>query len=223
MSLITEGQHGLKAHSDGPIPVQTRSERFTSFVHGDFPEVQGYEIEWKLTPLDRIRDLIDDDLDGSGYTIEGGDGLVVEWIARDDARIGSAGIPEERAAANAWSTFEQALSITIPAGATGEYSIVRTGFGAAPKAGHVVVTAESGSSAIVILESTGPGRFSENVEIVVADGAELTFVSLQEWDDDAVHLASHFAAVGREREAQALRRDARRLRRPGQPIGPPAR
>ncbi len=197
MSLITEGQHGLKAHSDGPIPVQTRSERFTSFVHDDFPEVQGYEIEWKLTPLDRIRDLLDDGLHGSDYPIEGGDGLRIEWIGREDSRIGSAGIPEERAAANAWSSFEKALSITVPAGTTGEHTIVRAAMGTAPRAGHVVVTAESGSNVILILESNGDGRYSENVEIVVADDAELTFVSLQEWAGDAVHLASHFATIGR--------------------------
>jgi Fe-S cluster assembly protein SufD len=198
MSLITEGQHGLKAHSDGPIPVQTRSERFTSVHHAEFPEVQGYEIEWKLTPIDRIRDLIDDALDGSEYPVEGGDGLQIEWIGRDDARIGSAGIPEDRAAANAWSSFEKALSITIPADAAGEYSMVRSGLGGGPRAGHVVITAEPGSKAILILESTGPARFSENVEIVVGDGAELTLVSLQDWADDAVHLSSQFAAIGRD-------------------------
>jgi len=38
---------------------------------------------------------------------------------------------------------------------------------------------------------------TENLEIVVGDDAELTVVSLQEWDDDAIHLASHFAIIGR--------------------------
>jgi Fe-S cluster assembly protein SufD len=198
MSLITEGQHGLKAHSDGPIPVQTRSERFKSTKHDEFAKVEGYESEWKLTPLDRIRDLLDDELDGSPFEVVGGEELSLDWVGRDDPRIGSAGIPEERAAANAWSSFEQALAITIPAGAEGEYSLVRRGFGPKPRAAHVVITAQAGSKAILILESTGNARLSENVEIVVEAGAELTFVSLQDWDDAAVHLASQFASVGRD-------------------------
>jgi Fe-S cluster assembly protein SufD len=207
MSLLTEGQHGLKAHSDGPSgdsrqastsPVQTRSERFTSVNHDDFPEVQGFEVDWKLTPVDRVRDLIDGELDGSAYTIEGGEGLPIAWVGRDDVRIGSAGIPEDRAAANAWSSFEQALAVTVPADASGEFTIVRSGLGDQPRAGHLVITAEPGSKALLILESTGPARFVENIEIVVGDGAELTVVSLQEWDDDAVHLASQFATVGRD-------------------------
>ena len=36
------------------------------------------------------------------------------------------------------------------------------------------------------------------VNVFVGEGASLTVVSLQEWDDDAVHLASHFARLGRD-------------------------
>jgi Fe-S cluster assembly protein SufD len=50
----------------------------------------------------------------------------------------------------------------------------------------------------VILDSTGQSKLAENVEIVVGDGANLTVVSVQGWDDDALHLASHFATVGRD-------------------------
>ena len=50
----------------------------------------------------------------------------------------------------------------------------------------------------MVLRGTGAARLSENVEIVVGEGASLTVVSLQEWDDEAVHLASHFARLGRD-------------------------
>ena len=39
---------------------------------------------------------------------------------------------------------------------------------------------------------------SENVEIIVGDGAQLTVVTVQEWNDDAVHLASHFSRIGHD-------------------------
>lgn len=44
---------GLNKHSHGPgseVPVQTRSERFTSFDFADFAPLSGREIEWKYTP-----------------------------------------------------------------------------------------------------------------------------------------------------------------------------
>jgi Fe-S cluster assembly protein SufD len=49
-----------------------------------------------------------------------------------------------------------------------------------------------------VLRSSGRATLAENVEIVVEQGASLTVISLQEWDDDSLHLASHFAQVGRD-------------------------
>jgi Fe-S cluster assembly protein SufD len=51
---------------------------------------------------------------------------------------------------------------------------------------------------MVVLRNTGSAQLVENVEIVVDEGAHLTVVTLQEWDDDAVHLASHHARIGRD-------------------------
>jgi Fe-S cluster assembly protein SufD len=180
-------------------PVQTRSERFRSFAHDDFPEVAGHEAEWKLTPVDRVRALIDGELDGSPYALLYPEvaGTTVEWIDRADERIGTAGEPEERAAANAWSSFEKALHIHIE-GETDALTVTRSQLGAAPRGAHVLVTAAPQSRGLVVLDSRGPATLSENVEIVVGDGAELTVVSLQEWDDDALHLSSQFAKLGKD-------------------------
>lgn len=208
MSVLSPEQHGAKAHSDGGwdsaegayVPVQTRSERFSSTEHDDFPAVTGLEVDWKLTPVAVVRPLIDDALDGSRYEASWADaeGASVEWIGRDDTRVGSAGTPEDRAAANAWSSFEQALSVTIDGEAPVELAIERSGFGTAGRAAHTVITAKKHSTGHVVVRSTGPALLAENLEIVVEDGANLTVISLQEWDDNAIHLASHFAQVGRD-------------------------
>jgi len=49
-----------------------------------------------------------------------------------------------------------------------------------------------------VLDHVGTGFFSANVECLVGDGASLTFVSLQDWDRDAVHLGHHVVRVGRD-------------------------
>jgi Fe-S cluster assembly protein SufD len=125
-------------------------------------------------------------------------GATVEWVGRDDARIGTAGTPEDRASANAWSTFENALHIGITGEEAVAITVQRADLGATPRAAHVLVTAAANSRGLVVLDSRGTGRLAENVEIVVAEGADLTVVSLQEWDDDAVHLSSQFARIGRD-------------------------
>ena len=202
MAAATEAAErlGIVAHSDGPfVPVQTRSERFASTDHEAHPTVEAWQAEWKLTPVDRIRDLIDDKLDGSPYPIQYPDiaGTTVEWIDRADSRIGSAGIPEERASANGWSSFEKALRIGIE-GEPDALTVTRAAMGEAPRAAHVLVEAAPHSKGLVVLDSRGPAALSENVEIVVGEGAQLTLVSLQEWDDDARHLASHFATIAKD-------------------------
>src|SRR3712207_9346400 len=37
-----------------------------------------------------------------------------------------------------------------------------------------------------------------NVEVVVGDGANLTLVTVQDWEDDAVHVVHFHARVGRD-------------------------
>lgn len=204
MSLATTqtpGQHGATAHSEGgwgaaAVPVQTRSERFTSTDPAAFPEVTGSELEWRLTPVDAVRSLVDGTLDGSEYDITADPS--VSWLAPGDERIGSAGIPEDRASANAWSSSTRALGIEIPRNESREVRVDRSGFGVRERAAHTVITARSGSTGHVVIRSTGHALLAENVEIVVEDGASLTVVSVQEWDDDSLHLASHFAQVGRD-------------------------
>jgi Fe-S cluster assembly protein SufD len=207
MSVVTEEQHGAKAHSDGGwdaeggafVPVQTRSERFTSNIVAEHPEVTGRELEWKLSPVAQFRDLIDGELDGRPYKYGyAASEIASEWVGRDDARVGSAGTAEDKPSANAWTSFENALTVTVSGEEPAELVINRGDFGTAPRAAHTVITAEPNSVGRVVIHSTGAARLSENVEIVVKDGANLTVVSIQEWDDDAVHLASHFAQVGRD-------------------------
>jgi Fe-S cluster assembly protein SufD len=178
------------------VPVQTRSERFRSRVRDEFPEVSGREAEWKFTPVERLRPLIDGELDGSAYAVDVPDvpGTVVEWIERSDERIGTAGIPEDRASANAWGSFGAALHIGI-SGEPSPLTVIRSDLGAAPKAAHVLITAAPQSSGLIVLDSRGTANLAENVEIIVGEGAHLTLVSLQEWADDGIHLASHFARV----------------------------
>jgi Fe-S cluster assembly protein SufD len=196
-------QHGLKKHSDGGwglVPVQTRSERFRSRDVTDFPAVTGREAVWKLTPVARIAELLSGDLDGSPYPIEAPavDGISLSWVDRDDSRVGSAGEPEERASANAFSAFEKALLVSVTGEASSEFTVTRSALGSGARGAHTIIEAAPFSRGTVVLQGLGEAHLTENVEIIVGDSAELTVVSVQEWNDDALHIASHFATVGRD-------------------------
>ncbi|HEX6955205.1 MAG TPA: Fe-S cluster assembly protein SufD [Agromyces sp.] len=199
--MPTAEQHGFRPHSDGAfVPVQTRSERFRSTEVAEFAPVTGREHEWKYSPVAAFADLTSGELDGSRAEVASTDaaGVALSWIPRDDARIGTAGIPEDRASANAWSSFDEALLVSVTGEEAKTVTVTRSGLGSGPRAAHTVIEAAPNSRGLVVLRGTGAARLSENVEILVGEGANLTVVSLQEWDDDAVHLASHFARIARD-------------------------
>jgi Fe-S cluster assembly protein SufD len=177
--------------------VQTRSERFTSTVHAEHPEVTGREAVWKLSPVEKLRELIDGPLDGSPYEITTTDaaGATVEWVERDHPLVGAAGSPEDRAAANAWTNFEKALHIRLD-GDAGALTVTRDGLGSTPRAAHTVISAAQGATGLVVLDNRGDAKLTENLEIVLEADANITVVSVQEWDDTAQHHASHFARIG---------------------------
>ncbi|PPF19435.1 MULTISPECIES: Fe-S cluster assembly protein SufD [unclassified Rathayibacter] len=198
---------GISAHSDGAFtPVQTRSERFASVDVEAFEAVTGREIAWKLTPVARLGDLIDGVLDGSPAPLEHTpvDGVDVSWVGRDDQRIGTAGLPEDRAAANAWSSFEKALAVRVTGEDEKVATLVRSGLGSAPRAAHTIIEAAPYARAVVVLQNEGEASLAENVEILVGEGAQLTVVTVQEWADDARHLANHFVRVGRDAKVKHI-------------------
>ncbi|WP_243062982.1 SufD family Fe-S cluster assembly protein [Humibacter sp. RRB41] len=181
------------------IPVQTRSERFASTDVADFGAVTGREATWRYTPVARIAQLFEPGLDGSRYDTEltASGGVTAEWVGRDHALIGAAGTPEEKASANAWSSFDEALLVTV-SGDTGEAVLSRSGLGNGDRAAHTVVHALAGSSGTLVLRNTGDASLTENIEIVLEQGSQLTLVSVQEWTDASRHVSTHFASVGRD-------------------------
>ena len=196
-------QPGRVPRSDGGssyVPVQTRSERFKSTITADFPAVTGREIEWKFSPIAKLRPLIEGELDGGAwdYATVATPGVSIAWVDRADASVGSAGVPEDRASANAWSSFERALAITIDGDEIQDLALERATLDGAPRAAHTIITAKQHSRGHVVLHNSGAAQLVENVEIIVEDGADLTVVSVQQWNDDAIHLASHFARIGRD-------------------------
>ncbi|GAA3624023.1 Fe-S cluster assembly protein SufD [Microbacterium awajiense] len=201
---------GSRPHSDGAgafVPVQTRSDRPRSYDPADFGAPTGREVNWKHTPIDRIRPVFDDvdtetgdDL-GVRYDVDEIADHLVESTGHEAAVRGEVFEPEDVAGAIAWKRCANALHVRIAADEERDDPIVVPiiGQGADRHANaHVIVEALPHSQATVILDHSGSAAYAQNVEIVVRDGARLTVVSLQRWDDDAVHVAAHQARVDRD-------------------------
>ena len=60
------------------------------------------------------------------------------------------------------------------------------------------------SKATVVLTHDGLADYSEVLTITASDGAHLTVVSLQEWDDRSIHLGQHDVVVGRDAQVKHI-------------------
>ncbi|GGV79424.1 Fe-S cluster assembly protein SufD [Streptomyces griseoloalbus] len=183
--------------------VATRMSARPSFDVADFPVPHGREEEWRFTPLERLRGLHDGTAtataEGVKVAVEAPEGVVVETVGRDDARLGRAGTPVDRVAAQAYSAFERASVVTVPKETvlTEPIRIAVHGEGGTAYA-HQVIELGAFAEALVVIDHTGDAVLAANVEYVLGDGAKLTVVSVQDWDAKAVHVAQHDALVGRD-------------------------
>ncbi|MBT2524947.1 Fe-S cluster assembly protein SufD [Streptomyces sp. ISL-99] len=182
--------------------VATRMSAPPSFDVADFPVPHGREEEWRFTPLERLRGLHDGTAEAGGeLTVEvtAPEGVTVETVDRGDARLGRAGTPVDRVAAQAYSSFEKASVVSVPKEAvlTEPIRIAVHGEGGTAY-GHQVVELGAFAEAVVVIDHTGDAVLAANVDFVVGDGAKLTVVSVQDWDDTAVHVSQHNALIGRD-------------------------
>ncbi|MGW3357697.1 Fe-S cluster assembly protein SufD [Streptomyces bungoensis] len=195
----TAGQIAVAAEST----VATRMSAPPSFDVADFPVPHGREEEWRFTPLERLRGLHDGTAvatgDGVKVDVQAPEGVTVETVGRDDARIGRAGTPVDRVAAQAFSAFEKAGVVTVPKETvlTEPIRIAVHGEGGVAY-GHQIVELGAFAEAVVVIDHTGDAVLAANVDYVLGDGAKLTVVSVQDWDDKAVHVGQHNALIGRD-------------------------
>ncbi|MCX4975476.1 Fe-S cluster assembly protein SufD [Streptomyces sp. NBC_00620] len=195
----TAGQIAVAAEST----VATRMSAPPSFDVADFPVPHGREEEWRFTPLERLRGLHDGTAvatgDGLKVDIEAPEGVLVETVGRDDVRLGKAGTPVDRIAAQAYSAFEKAGVVTVPKETvlTEPIRIAVHGEGGVAY-GHQVIELGAFAEAVVVIDHTGDAVLAANVDYILGDGAKLTVVSVQDWDDKAVHVAQHNALIGRD-------------------------
>ena len=195
-------QHGMAEHSHGAgVPIQIRSARLRSANVADFGPVSRVEEQYRYITSERLAGLDADSVDEyiGDISIKHPDGVTTAWVGAEHPAFGAAGLPEDRPSAAAWGSAEQAYLVTIPGDAKPDCEI-QIGISSeteTPSALHVIIDAKPFSRGTVIIDHKGAAVLGENVEIIVGDEAEITVISIQDWDTKAVHNSAQFAKLGR--------------------------
>lgn len=198
-------QHGIEAHSHTGVPIQTRNERPRSASVSDFPEVSKLQEIWRYIPQDLIRGLDQEvmgEVDQEAIELKLAAGVTSRWVDSTDALIGSAGLPEDRISAAAWTNASKTMVIEIPKNTEidGPSFIEINPKAHEAKALHIVLVIGANSQATVVLDHVGDGVLGENVELVLEDGAKLDFITIAQWNKGSSHISSQFAKIGKDAE-----------------------
>lgn len=217
MTETTAAQNVAAAADTRKKPAGTlnsRADRPTSFNLADIPVPHGREEDWRFTPLERMNDLFADELTGTAPGVYFGDTRIDAGGADASALtnlgfkvshnsecscLGSIGVPGDRTAVVAWANRGTPTIVRITE-AHNEPLVFTINHGEgeeiAAAAQHLVFRFDEGVESTVVLRHIGHARLTQGIEIDVKKDAKVTFVSTQEWDDDAVHASNHRIRLG---------------------------
>ncbi|AGP30790.1 Fe-S cluster assembly protein SufD [Corynebacterium terpenotabidum] len=184
----------------------TKGDRFQSTDPADFPVPHGKNEDWRFTPLRRLRGLQNASAAPATRALVSVDtadqaGASYTELPMDDERVGKAGLPVDRPAAEAWVNCPVADYIHIDRDTvlTEPVTITVTGAGdEVTSYGTTVVDLGSFAEAVVVIRYQGNGVHSDNLEFLLGDGAKLTVVVWEDWGRTAVHLSNSHILVGRD-------------------------
>lgn len=202
MSELTTAVEGTQPGS--ALTGINKGELFSSFDVDAFEVPHGRDEIWRFTPLKRLRGLHDGSAHATGTArieVTERPGVTVETVARGDERLGQGGVPADRVAAQAFSSFESATVVTVARDTevAEPIEISVTGPGKDEVAyGHLQIRVEELARAIVVVDLRGSGTYADNVEIIVGDSAGIGVIWIADWADDMVHVSSHHVRLGKD-------------------------
>ncbi|MDQ1287154.1 MAG: Fe-S cluster assembly protein SufD [Actinomycetota bacterium] len=200
-TTVAPNPHGQHSHGPG-APERSRADRVSSFDPADFPPVSGREEDWRFTPLDRLRGLLDGPPPDGALTLSADlpDGVRLDVAAPGDPRRLAGPAPADLLAALAVTrSAEGATVVRVEPGAEPDRPVVLRLRGEGGTAwGHLIVDVGAGARATVVVEHTGSAVYGFATSVLVGDGAQLTFVSIAEWEPDAVHAGHLGFRLGRD-------------------------
>ncbi|GAB2544419.1 Fe-S cluster assembly protein SufD [Brachybacterium huguangmaarense] len=197
---IAMAQAGDAAKGEGG----TRADRPRSFEVSEHGRPTSHQEEWRFAPLRVLAPLFEDQEsaeDALTYDVDTPEGIAVDTLAPGQAPRGTVLVPEDvvsavasaRCADGLYLRVEKNTEVAEPA------RVEIVGQDAALRGNaHIVLETGESSSATFVLNHTGSAQLAENVEMVVGDNSAMTVISLQDWDDDALHIAAHHAKLGRD-------------------------
>ena len=162
----------------------------------------GREEPWRFTPLNRLAGLHDPQVSlRDRISLEPVDIPVGVSVTIEDAEaFPPLSETVDQIVIRVREGVSKVLLLTIEANAEINEPIFlkREVLDLSPEVSRVQIKAGANSHAIIVIENSGEGVFAEEIEFNLASGANIKFITLQEWSGRAVHVARHHAIVAKD-------------------------
>ena len=174
-----------------------------SYDLADHPVPTGREEIWRFTPLKRLRGILDGEPSDAHLTWDTQlpAGVTLKEVSTEEAEALGELAPTDRPAALAVANAGGAVLLDVPAELESDDPVVVRLTGSSVEDlvwGHLVVRVGNHARVTIVLEHTGSARYAAITSVLVGDGASVNVLTLQDWDDDAVHLGRDAIRVGRD-------------------------
>jgi Fe-S cluster assembly protein SufD len=164
----------------------------------------GREESWRFTPLNRLKGLHD----GSAAIAKhrslalksaAPSGVTFERVSRELLTPLSSTDDAVMNRVREFSSDVAVLKVAPNTEVSAPIYLTRESFDVtAAEFSRVLIQIGSNARATIILSNTGDTLLAEDIEIKVESGASLTFVTLQEWDSQTVHVGKHHAIIDKD-------------------------
>ncbi len=173
----------------------------------DHPMPTGREEVWRFTPLKRFTGLLNPvaEMGTLDWQATFSDPVTVTELSRDEARGLAVREPADRVSALAADQTVHRTHIQVPAEAEVAEPIVFRAKGENGEArDHYVISVGHHARATVVVRFEGVASYAEKLDVLVAEGATLNLITVQDWAEGTVHGGQRSIKVGRDATVKAI-------------------
>lgn len=187
--------------------VQSHLHPTPSWDVDEHVEPTGREEVWRFTPVKKIAALLRTEAtsDALRWETTVPAGATLRQISADEARELAVEAPLDRVSALAVRNANAATLLDVPAETelTEPVLLTATGEGGTVSE-HRVIRLGHHAKATVILRYRGSVNFAEKLDVVAGDGAELSLVTVQDWDEGTIHGGQRSVLIGRDAHVRTI-------------------
>ena len=172
------------------------------------PVPTGREEIWRFTPVKKFRKLFRTDAATGGVltlTGELPEGITRRDITKEEARELSVEAPVDRVAALAHEFAANVALVDVADEFSSEDPVrIKLEGEGSTVLGHTIIRIGKFAKVTLVLHYVGSGTFAEKTDIIVGEGAQVNFVTLQDWADGAIHGGQRSLIVGRDAHVKTV-------------------